>query len=66
MVVTFTIFIRRKWIFIYFNTKVDYLILNILTNYVILDFYDFYIYDFIYIKKKNTQRYVNTDPIHFK
>lgn len=65
MVVTFTIFIRRKWIFIYFNTKVDYLILNILTNYVILDFYDFYIYDFIY-KKKNTQRYVNTDPIHFK
>lgn len=64
MVVTFTIFIRRKWIFIYFNTKVDYLILNILTNYVILDFYDFYIYDFIY--KKNTQRYVNTDPIHFK
>lgn len=52
MVVTFTIFIRRKWIFIYFNTKVDYLILNILTNYVILDFYDFYIYDFIYIKKK--------------
>lgn len=56
MVVTFTIFIRRKWIFIYFNTKVDYLILNILTNYVILDFYDFYIYDFIYKKKYATLR----------